>query len=143
LTAGATLSIATGALASTEALDRIATHAQDVRREAENVRRLLNDRKADVTVVTERLAVLDTHAQALKDAMEAAMTDATVTAVEPTSWARARAATDSLLAIVANKSRLLADTERADRDRGLLRAKADAIAKRAAMVEQHVSRARG
>lgn len=143
-TLGVTLSATSGAFASTEALDRLATQAQSVRREAEDVRRLLSDRKTDLSVVTQRVTVLESHAQALKDAMAAASSsDTPQTAADQGSWQQARAATDTLLALLANKSQLLADTARAQRERGLLRAKADGIAKRAAMVERHVTRVRG
>lgn len=144
VTLGVTLSAASGAVANTAALDQLATQAQSVRREAEDVRRLLADRKTDLVVVMQRVAMLESHAQALKDAMAAASpSDTTQALAEQASWQRARAATDTLLIMLANKSQLLADAERARRERGLLRAKAAGIAQRAALVEAHVARVRG
>jgi hypothetical protein len=142
LTAGVTLAGTTVATAnSNDALDRIAASAQHVRQEAEGVRRLLGDRKTDMQTVSQRVAALESHARSLKDAVDSAEADG-VTADQAT-WERTRAATASLLALLSNKSRLLADADRARQERGLLKAKAEAIAIRASMVEQDVSRLRG
>lgn len=144
LTLGMMLSATGGAVASTETLDRVATQAQSVRREAEDVRRLLSDRKTDLSVVMQRVSVLESQAQELKEALAAASSaDTSNSPAVQKSLQNAQAVTDSLMVLLANKSKLLADAERAQRERGLLRAKAIAIAKRAAMVEQHVSRMRG
>jgi hypothetical protein len=59
------------------------------------------------------------------------------------SLERARAAGDALGALLQNKAALLADPVRAERDRRLIRAKAEGIAKRAEVVEDQVSRVRG
>lgn len=115
-TLGVTLSAASGALASTEALDRLATRAQSVRREAEDARRVRTDRKSDLSVVTQRATVLESHARALKDALAAASSsDASHITAAHGSWQRARAATDTLPA----PGRGLVARARAPRWRGL------------------------
>jgi len=54
----------------------------------------------------------------------------------------ARAATDTLLVLLSNKATMLADTDGATRQRSLLRAKADGIAKRAGIIEKQMARLR-
>lgn len=126
------------------AFDQIIADAQRVRQEAQDVKQLLRSRDADQAVVLQRVSVLETHAQALKasisslNAAEAGLTSTQLAAVE-----RARAATDTLLILLQNKTAMLADAEQMERQRGLLRAKADGIVARAKMVEQEMARARG
>ena len=126
------------------AFDQIIADAQRVRQEAQDVKQLLRSRDADQAVVLQRVNVLETHAQALKasisslNAAEAGLNSTQMAAVE-----RARAATDTLIILLQNKTTMLADAEKMERQRGLLRAKADGIVSRARMVEQQMARARG
>lgn len=132
------------AAASRSAFDQIIADAQRVRQEAQDVKQLLRSRDADQAVVLQRVSVLETHAQALKasisslNAAEAGLTSTQLAAVE-----RARAATDTLLILLQNKTTMLADAETLERQRRLLRAKAEGIVARAKMVEQQMARARG
>jgi hypothetical protein len=129
---------------SRSAFDQIIADAQRVRQEAQDVKQLLRSRDADQAIVLQRVSVLETHAQALKasigslNAAEAGLTSTQLAAVE-----RARAATDTLLILLQNKTAMLADAEKLERQRGLLRAKAEGIVARAKMVEQQMTRARG
>ncbi len=135
---------APAAAESRSAFDQIIADAQRVRQEAQDVKQLLRSRDADQAVVLQRVSVLETHAQALKasisgfNAAEAGLTSTQLAAVE-----RARAATDTLLILLQNKTAMLADAEKMERQRSLLRAKADGIVARAKMVEQQMARARG
>lgn len=135
---------APAAAESRSAFDQIIADAQRVRQEALDVKQLLRSRDADQAVVLQRVSVLETHAQALKasisglNAAEAGLTSTQLAAVE-----RARAATDTLLILLQNKTAMLADADKMERQRGLLRAKADGIVARAKMVEQQMARARG
>jgi hypothetical protein len=129
---------------SRSAFDQIIADAQRVRLEAQDVKQLLRSRDADQAVVLQRVSVLETHAQALKasigslDAAEAGLNSTQLAAVE-----RARAATDTLLILLQNKTAMLADAEQMARQRSLLRAKAEGIVFRARLVEQQMARARG
>ena len=135
---------APAAAESRSAFDQIIADAQRVRQEAQDVKQLLRSRDADQAVELQRVSVLETHAQALKasigslNAAEAGLTSTQMAAVE-----RARAATDTLLVLLQNKTAMLADAEQMARQRSLLRAKAEGIVARARMVEQQMARARG
>ncbi len=126
------------------AFDQIIADAQRVRQEAMDVKQLLRSRDAEQAVVLQRVSVLESHAQALKasisqlDAGEAGLNSTQLAAVE-----RARAATETLLILLQNKTAMLADAETLARQRSLLRAKADGIVVRARLVEQQMARARG
>lgn len=126
------------------AFDQIIADAQRVRQEALDVKQLLRSRDAEQAVVLQRVSVLESHAQALKasisqlDAGEAGLNSTQLAAVE-----RARAATETLLILLQNKTAMLADAETLARQRSLLRAKADGIVVRARLVEQQMARARG
>lgn len=135
---------APAAAESRSAFDQIIADAQRVRQEAQDVKQLLRSRDADQAVVLQRVSVLETHAQALKasigslNAADAGLNSTQLAAVE-----RARAATDTLLVLLQNKTAMLADAEQMARQRSLLRAKAEGIVARARMVEQQMARARG
>ncbi|MBL8136284.1 MAG: hypothetical protein JNL48_06660 [Acidobacteria bacterium] len=126
------------------AFDQVIADAQRVREEAQDVKQLLRSRDAGQAVVLQRVSVLETHALALKasisqlDAGEAGLTSTQLAAVE-----RARAASETLLILLQNKTALLADAGKLERQRGLLRAKAEGIVARARLVEQQMARARG
>lgn len=133
-----------GASADTRAsFDQIAADAQRVRVEAQEMKQLLRSGKPDFALVQQRLQTLDTHAQALRQSMDGVeASDAEMTAPHKDALKRARAATDTLMAMLSNKATLLADTDSAARQRSLLRAKADGIAKRAGIVEKQMARLR-
>lgn len=127
---------------NSDAYDRVTADAERVRIAAREVKQLLKDRDADLAAVQQHLDVLDTHAQSLKAALESV--DATsLTVAQHAALKRARSAADILLVVLANKSAILADAERAGQQRGLLRGKAEAIAKRAEIVGRQVSILRG
>ena len=126
------------------AFDQIIADAQRVRQEAQDVKQLLRSRTADQAVVLQRVSVLDTHAQALKASISALdASGAGLNATQRAAVERARGATETLLILLQNKTALLADAAQMDRQRGLLRAKAEGIVARARLVEQQMSRARG
>ena len=126
------------------AFDQIIADAQRVRQEAQDVKQLLRSRAADQAVVLQRVSVLDTHAQALKASISALeASGAGLNATQMAAVERARGATETLLILLQNKTALLADAAQMDRQRGLLRAKAEGIVARARLVEQQMSRARG
>lgn len=126
------------------AFDQILADAQRVRQEAQDVKQLLRSRTADQAVVLQRVSVLDTHAQALKASISALdASGAGLNATQRAAVERARGATETLLILLQNKTALLADAAQMDRQRGLLRAKAEGIVARARLVEQQMSRARG
>ncbi len=126
------------------AFDQIIADAQRVRQEAQDVKQLLRSRAADQAVVLKRVSVLDTHAQALKASISALeASGAGLNATQMAAVERARGATETLLILLQNKTALLADAAQMDRQRGLLRAKAEGIVARARLVEQQMSRARG
>lgn len=126
------------------AFDQIIADAQRVRQEAQDVKQLLRSRDADQAVVLQRVSVLETHAQALKTSLATLNpADAGLNATQMAAVERARAATETLLILLQNKTALLADAEPLDRQRSLLRAKAQGIVARARMVEEQMARARG
>jgi hypothetical protein len=133
-----------GAAADTRAsFDQIAADAQRVRVEAQEVKQLLRAGKPDFALVQQRLQTLDTHAQALRQSMDGVDASAAdLTAPRKAALDRARAATDTLMVLLSNKTTMLADTDNAARQRSLLRAKADGIAKRAGIVEKQMARLR-
>lgn len=142
LTTGLFLSAALPATANTPAaFDRVIADADNIRREAREVREMLRDRRTSLAAVNDRVHMIDTRAQALKASV--AEFDATgLSAAQVTALDRARSATDTLLALLNNKTTLLADAASAERQRGLLRAKAEGIAKRAEIVGQEMARLR-
>lgn len=143
LTLGLLLSAVPQALANTsEAFTRVITDADNVRREAREVRELLRGRDGDLSQVQARIGVLESHAQALKAAMDA-LDPSTLGTAQQAALTRARNATDAMLALLVNKTTLLNDPVQAQKQRSLLRAKAEGIAKRAEIVGQQMARLRG
>lgn len=129
---------------TTTTLEQIVTDAGRVRSEAQEMRQLLRAKAPDFALVQQRLTTLDSHATALKrslDAFEAS--GEAMTPMQRAAFDRARAATDTLHVLLSHKTTMLADTAVAMRNRGLLRAQADGIARRADMVQQHILRVRG
>ena len=139
----AMLSAAPAAAAATDTratVDQIVSDAQKVRAEALDIKQLLRASQPDLEQVQQRLATLSVHADALKQAMDGFdVAGANLTAAQRAAFDRARAATDTLRVLLANKTTMMADAEAARKNRGLLRAKADGIAKRADIVEQQLT----
>ncbi len=134
----------TAAANTRETFDRIVTSAESLRRDAEDVHRMLRDKKADLTAVAQRVAAINTNAQALNDALAAVdRTDGSLTPAQVAAVDGARTVAMNLVALLKSKTTLLSDTQKAARERSLLRDKADAVAKRAVMVERHVAPLRG
>lgn len=127
-----------------QVLEQIVTDAQNVRGEAREIKQLLRASQPDLALVHQRLAALSTHADALKQAIDGFdVASANLTSTQLAAFERMRVATDSLRALLANKAALLADGEGVGKNRSLLRAKAEGIAKRADIVEQQVTKLRG
>lgn len=132
------------AAASTPAIEQIVAEAQKVRGEAEEVKLLLKHKAADQAAVQQRLGVLETHAKALKAAIaDVRATQTSLSSKQVEALERAQSAADTLLVLLTNKAAILADVTRFEKDRGLLRAKADGIAQRAILVEKQMERLRG
>lgn len=126
-----------------ETFDQVMTNAERVYTEARDVHQMLR-RKADMAAVVERTSALEGHVRSLKTSIEQIdEASLTLTPSQQEALARARVATSALMAMLANKTSLLADQQQAARQRGLLRAKADAIAKRADIVRKQMTMARG
>jgi len=140
------LSSAPAAAAATDTratVDQIVSDAQKVRAEALDIKQLLRASRPDLEQVQQRLATLTTHADALRQAMDGFDADgADLTDAQRAALDRARAATGALGALLANKTTMIAGADAATKNRNLLRAKADAIAKRATIVEQQVMQLR-
>jgi hypothetical protein len=142
LTSVVALALVTAPVAAASAdpaFDRVIADARNVRLEAAEVKQLLGNRAAHQAVVLQRLSVLAMHAAALDanlDAIDPTVTPLTL--AEGAALERARAATDTLLVLLENKTALIEDFDRMQRQRGLLRAKADAIVARARIVEQQI-----
>jgi len=125
-------------------LDDVLASAADVRIEAMELTQVLRDRRPNMLVVLQRLSVLQERARTLQENM--ATVDVETISLVPAdrvSLQRARAASDALMVLLQNKAALLADPERAARERRLIRAKAEGIAKRAEVVADQVARVRG
>ncbi len=125
-------------------LDDVVASAAYVRIEAMELTQVLRDRRPNMLVVLQRLSVLQERARTLQETL-ATVDDETIILVpaDRVSLQRARAASDALIVLLQNKATLLADPERAARERRLIRAKAEGIAKRAELVEDEVARVRG
>lgn len=125
-------------------LDDVLATAAQVRVAALEMTQLLKDGRPDGPVVLQHLSILQERARVLREAM--ATIDIETMSLVPAdrvSLERARAASDALDVLLQNKAALLADPVRAERERRLIRAKAEGIAKRAEIVEDQVSRVRG
>lgn len=119
--------------------DQAVADAQKIRTEALDVKRLLKDKSSDPTAVAERMATLEAHATSLKAALVSLQGDQTLTPSQRAAVDKAMAATEPMIVILNNKLSLLADADKAAKQRTLLRGKADGIAKRAQMVERQIA----
>lgn len=138
------LAAPTTAVADQVSLDQIVVEAQRVRAEAREVSQLLRAKRPDFTLVNQRVDTLHAHARALTQSLESFETDAA--GLRPTqaeALDRARTAGALLSVMLSNKTSMLSDVETAGRQRSLLRAKAEGIARRAAIVEAQLARVRG
>lgn len=131
-----------GAASNAEAFDRVMADVERVRTEAREVKQMLKDRNPNIAVVNERLGFLESHAQSLKATL-AGVDETGLSGPQHAALKRARSAADTLLVVLANKTTILNDAAKADKQRGLLRGKADAIAKRAEIVQEQVAILRG
>lgn len=130
----------TAAANTRDAFDRIVANAENIRRDAQDVHRMLRDKKADLMVVAQRVAAIDSQAQTLNSVLAAvARTDSSLTPAQVAAIDGARTVAMNMAAVLKSKTALLNDGQRAAKERNLLRAKADAVAKRAAMVERQVA----
>lgn len=127
---------------NSEAFDRVMADAERVRTEAREVKQMLKDRNPNFALVHERLGFLESHAQSLKATLSGVDT-AGLSGTQHAALKRARSAAETLIVVLANKSTILNDAGKAEKQRGLLRGKADAIAKRADIVEEQVAILRG
>ena len=135
---------AAAAARTSPAVDQIVADAQKVREEAQEVKLLLKHRAADAAALQQRLGVIETHAKALKAAIAEVRTSQTsLTSKQLEALERAHGAAETLLVMLTNKAAIVADAARFEKERGLLRAKADGIARRAQLVEQQMERLRG
>jgi DNA repair ATPase RecN len=122
------------------ALDEIAAHASKVRATASEAFQLLKNRNADFAKVKELTAALDQDAEALKAKVaefEAANTS--LTEREQRELEKLRSVALVMNVFVDNKLEILKSDD-LQRQRILLRAKADGIVKRADMILQSASR---
>ncbi|MGE0815539.1 MAG: hypothetical protein AB7O93_19545 [Vicinamibacterales bacterium] len=130
--------------AASTAIDQVVADAQKVRAEAQDVKQLLKPRSADPAAVQERLTVIEAHAQSLRAAIAGVRASETaLTAKQLAALERADMAAETLVVMLANKAAIVADSTRFDKERRLLRAKADGIAQRAALVEKQMEHVRG
>ncbi len=125
------------------AVEQVITEASRVSTEAQEIRQLLRSGRPDVELVRQRVAALETHAASLKEAIATAdAAGTTLTPVQAEALARARRASDTLRVLLANKASMLQDGESVRKNRGLLRAKAEGIARRADIVRQQMGQVR-
>lgn len=140
LTAGLLWATPPAAIADTRgSFDQVVADAQKIRTEALDVKRLLKDKAADPTAVAQRVAMLEEHAKSLKAALASLQGDQTLTPSQRAAVDRAMGATEPMIVLLNNKLSLLADADKAAKQRTLLRGKADGIAKRAQMVERQIT----
>lgn len=140
----ATLTLASAVSASASSVDQITTQAREVRAEARTIKALLQLKQPDFSVIRQRLDGLDAQGKALGEMLAALDADgASLTPAQRAAVQQSKLAVDAMKVILANKSTLLADEAQALKNRSLLRAKAEAVAKRAEMIDRNVSKARG
>lgn len=121
-------------------LDQISADAGKARAEALEIKTLLKAKAPDMAQVQQKLDTLRTHVDQLKvttDALDPAQYQ--LTTAQAAELDKVRKTAEVLQVFVQNKADMLADGA----DRSLLRAKADGVARRAAVVEQSVARLRG
>lgn len=140
----ATLTLASAVSASASSVDQITTQAREVRAEARTIKALLQLKQPDFSVIRQRLDGLDAQGKALGETLAALDADgASLTPAQRAAVQQSKLAVDAMKVILANKSTLLADEAQALKNRSLLRAKAEAVAKRAEMIDRNFSKARG
>lgn len=140
IAAAVVLATAPAVAAASPSIDQIVAEAQTVRAEAREVKQLLKDRHADPAMVQQRLQVIETHARSLQSAIATVRESTTaLTSTQVAALERAQAAAETLLVLLTNKSTMVADATAFQRQRGLLRAKADGIAQRAQIVERQMA----
>lgn len=140
--AAAFFTFAPAPAAACETYDQILADARAVRTEAEEVKLLLKHKAAGQVVLQQRLDVIGQHARALKDAVDRVDTTA-FTSRQMAAVERVRVTAETILVMLDNKSTMLARPDGLTKQRGLLRAKADAIAARATIVEKQLQQLRG
>lgn len=140
--AAAFFTFAPAPAAACETYDQILADARAVRTEAEEVKLLLKHKAAGQVVLQQRLDVIGQHARALKDAVDRVDTTA-FTSRQMAAVERVRVTAETILVMLDNKSTMLAGPDGLTKQRGLLRAKADAIAARATIVEKQLQQLRG
>ena len=140
--AAAFFTFAPAPAAACETYDQILADARAVRTEAEEVKLLLKHKAAGQVVLQQRLDVIGQHARALKVAVDRVDTTA-FTSRQMAAVERVRVTAETILVMLDNKSAMLAGPDGLTKQRGLLRAKADAIAARATIVEKQLQQLRG
>ena len=140
--AAAFFTFAPAPAAACETYDQILADARAVRTEAEEVKLLLKHKAAGQVVLQQRLDVIGQHARALKVAVDRVDTTA-FTSRQMAAVERVRVTAETILVMLDNKSTMLARPDGLTKQRGLLRAKADAIAARATIVEKQLQQLRG
>ncbi len=140
--AAAFFTFAPAPAAACETYDQILADARAVRTEAEEVKLLLKHKAAGQVVLQQRLDVIGQHARALKVAVDRVDTTA-FTSRQMAAVERVRVTAETILVMLDNKSTMLAGPDGLTKQRGLLRAKADAIAARATIVEKQLQQLRG
>lgn len=139
-----TLTLASAVPASASSVDQVTAQARDVRAEARAIKALLQMKQPDFAVIRQRLDGLDARGKALGATLAALEADGTsLTPAQRAAVQQSKLAVDAMQVILTNKSALLADEAQALKNRHLLRAKAEAVAKRAEMVDRHFTKARG
>lgn len=139
-----TLTLVPAAPAAASSVDQVATQAREVRAEARAIKALLQMKQPDFSLIRQRLDGLDAQGKALGATLAALEADGTsLTPAQRAAVQQSKLAVDAMQVILANKSTLLADESQALRNRSLLRAKAEAVAKRAEMIDRNFSKARG
>jgi len=139
-----TLGFSSVATAAASSVDQVTSQAREVRAEARAIKALLQMKQPDFSVIRQRLDGLDAQGKALGATLTALEADGTsLTPAQRAAVQQSKLAVDAMQVILANKSTLLADETQARKNRSLLRAKAEAVAKRAEMVDRNFSKARG
>ncbi|WP_291989362.1 hypothetical protein [Luteitalea sp.] len=119
----------------------IAASAQRLRTEALEVTHLLRASRPDFVAVNGKADALQSHAKALTQSLESFEASVgTLAARQASALDRARAAGATLAIILSNKASILSDGDASGRRRSLLRAKAEAVAKRADIVATEMTR---
>jgi hypothetical protein len=119
--------------------EQIVTEARKTQQEALELAKVLKSKNADVAAATQMLDRLSQHALEVKNMIDATDTSA-LDGRQKAEFERMKMASDVMAVFINNKRALLQD---AGRNRALLRAKAEGIALRAALVEQSAIKLKG